>query len=100
MSEFYKADADKVRLELIPAEAIMSMGRAFTYGARKYSPGNWSKCDDPTRYLGATLRHLVAFQGGEDVDAESGLLHLDHALASLAMLVGLIERQHARGGLQ
>ncbi len=89
---FVKTDGEKPRLDLIPAEAINAMGRAFTYGAKKYAPDNWRKCPDPRRYMAATLRHLVAHNGGETHDAESGLAHLDHAVASLAMLIGLLER--------
>jgi len=97
---FVKHDENKVRLELIPTEATLALGRAFTYGAKKYAPDNWRKCSDPDRYLGATLRHLVAHQGGELTDKESGLAHLDHAIASLAMLIGLTERlAFAQAGL-
>lgn len=95
MSEFRKADTDKVRLDLWPSEALVAGGRAFTYGAKKYAPGNWALCPDPARYVAATLRHLVAWNGGEVTDDESGLSHLDHALASMAMLVGLVERKSA-----
>lgn len=90
--KFYKADGNKPPLNLIPGEAITAMGRAFGYGARKYAPDNWRKCDDPGRYVAAAMRHLVAWNGGEELDPESGLSHLDHALASMAMLVGLIKK--------
>lgn len=36
------------------------------------------------------LRHLFAYNDGKDTDPESGLSHLDHACASLAMLVASI----------
>ncbi len=95
---FVKHDAAKVRLELIPAEATFALGRAFTYGVttKGYPVDNWAKCDDPRRYVGATLRHLTSYQAGDFIDAESGLAHLDHAIASLAMLIGLVERAAKR----
>lgn len=87
---FVKYDHAKNRVELVPPEAIEAMGAAFTYGAAKYSPDNWRKCDDPKRYQGATFRHYLALARGEAYDPESGLHHLCHLLASAAMWFGLI----------
>lgn len=95
MARFEKADEGKPRLSLIPKAAMWAMARAMGYGTIKYPEGNWRLCDDPRRYLDATLRHLYAWAEGEEWD-ESGLSHLDHALASLAFLVALV----ARDGLQ
>lgn len=91
-----KADDDKPRPELIPAEAIAAAARAFAYGAKKYSAGNWAQGAmlPVSRLHGAVLRHLTAWWGGEDADPESGLSHLDHASSALAMLVATV----ARGG--
>jgi hypothetical protein len=87
--KFEKHDQEKIRLDLVPVSAVLAMGRAFTYGAKKYAPDNWRKCDDPNRYYAAALRHLMAWRNGEVADRESKLSHLDHALASLAMLHGI-----------
>lgn len=92
--EFAKTDIGKTRLDLIPAEAIYAIGRAMTFGVdvKGYTPHNWALCQDPSRYVAAALRHLVSWNGGELLDPESGLSHLDHASACLAMLVGITER--------
>lgn len=90
--EFRKDDAEKLRLELVPPELILAVGRAVTYGAKKYGAQNWDKCKDPTRYLGAFLRHTFSHMGGEIIDKESGLNHLDCAAASLGFYVALTER--------
>lgn len=89
-----KHDAGKPRPELIPPEAVMAMARAFSYGARKYSEGNWAQERGMhwSRLYGATQRHLIAWWGGDDWDPESELHHLDHALACLAMLRATAER--------
>jgi len=81
-----KNDSKKNRLELIPPEAIEAMGRAFTFGATKYDADNWRKGFDWRRLIGAAQRHINSFNGGEDKDPESGLSHIAHALACLAML--------------
>lgn len=81
-----KHDTGKNRLELIPSSAIDAMGRAFTYGSRKYNDHNWSEGFDWDRLVGALMRHLNAWRAGQDKDLESGLSHLDHVLACAAML--------------
>jgi hypothetical protein len=86
MSGAKKFDGEKPRVDLVPVQGIVAAARAFTFGARKYSPWNWAKGMGWLRLFGATLRHLFAWAAGEEKDPESGLCHLDHALASLFML--------------
>lgn len=86
-----KHDTGKARVDLVPVEGIMAAARAFGYGAEKYSPWNWAGGLAWLRLYGATLRHLFAWVAGEAVDEESGLHHLDHALASLLMLQAHVE---------
>lgn len=82
-----KDDKLKTRLDLIPPEVIMEMGKVLTFGALKYSANNWQKLPDfNDRYYAAALRHLMAWRSGETFDQESGLLHLSHALTCLAFL--------------
>jgi len=88
MNESRKYDEMKPQLDLIPVEAIRALGDVLTYGARKYSARNW---EAPGlrwgRVYAAALRHLLAWWSREDVDDESGLPHLAHALTNLAFLV-------------
>lgn len=86
MSEAKKHDEEKVRLDLLPFEALMDVGRAMTYGAKKYADHNYRKGMAWGRLLAAALRHLVAWGSGQDDDPESGLPHLAHATACLLML--------------
>lgn len=81
-----KYDAGKNRLELIPSTAIDALGRAFTFGAKKYNSHNWANGFEWDRLVGALLRHINSWRSGEDIDPESGLSHLDHVLACAAML--------------
>lgn len=81
-----KNDGEKPNISLIPKDAIWGMANAFTYGARKYGQHNFRNGIAYTRLASACLRHLTAYLEGENVDEESGNPHLDHALASLAML--------------
>lgn len=81
-----KYDNGKNRLDLIPVSAIEAMGRAFTYGAQKYDSRNWEQGLEYGRLYGALQRHLTAWWKRQETDNESGLNHLDHAFACLAML--------------
>jgi hypothetical protein len=89
-----KHDQDKVRLELLPPEFLIGVSKVLTFGAKKYSPGNWSVGDgfEWSRLYGAMLRHLTAWASGEETDPESGLSHLYHAGCMLAFLCAHMER--------
>jgi len=80
-----KFDGEKPNLALIPKEAMWMMGEAFSYGGKKYGEENHKQGLSIKRQLAAALRHIYQFLDGEDLDSESGLNHLGHALASVAM---------------
>lgn len=81
-----KHDQDKPRVELIPPESILGPAVVFSFGARKYGDRNWEEGIAYSRLYAAAMRHLVAFFAGEDLDEESQLPHLDHALCCVMML--------------
>lgn len=82
-----KRDTGKPRLDLIPWPAVLGVARVMEHGLRKYEPHSWrfGTLED-TRLVAAAMRHLIAWLGGADQDAESGLPHLDHASANVLML--------------
>lgn len=67
------------RLDLIPPEFLEELGRVFGEGAKKYSDNNYLKGYEYRKSLGAMLRHIMRFAGGEDIDRETGCHHLAHA---------------------
>ena len=87
-TEFIKADNGKPPLAILfdTPKALGEVARVMAYGAVKYDRKNWAKCDDPERYVSATLRHIAAYQSGEKIDPESGMSHLAHAVCSLLFL--------------
>ena len=89
-SDYHKAkhDAGKLPLNLIPPSTYDALGRVMQYGAGLYGEDTWQNLPDGTkRCHAALLRHLVAWHGGEKVDPESGLPHLEHVLWNAAVLV-------------
>lgn len=84
MAEGKKYDGEKPRLYLLPPRTLVEVGKVLTFGAAKYDEHNWKKLDNlQNRYTGAALRHIFAHMEGEELDPETGLDHLAHALCCL-----------------
>lgn len=81
-----KHDGTKPAIALVPPEGLRLLAEAMTYGARKYGQYNYLGGIAYTRLLSATMRHILAYLEGHDLDSESGLSHIGHAMAGLAML--------------
>lgn len=77
---------DKSGVDQIPVDVLMELGQVYTFGASKYTRNNWKLGTDFHEFYGSALRHLFAFWGGEDINPESGLSHLAHALWNVAAL--------------
>lgn len=90
---FTKHDQTKPRADLLPPRALLAMAAVLAHGAEKYGDDNWRRggVGARPRYIAAALRHVLAFQSGEELDPESGLGHLAHALTSLAFAFELGE---------
>jgi len=86
MNKGRKDDQEKNRLDFIPPAATEGIGKVLTFGAKKYAPYNWAKGIAYSRIIGAIKRHLLAIEKGEDVDPESGLLHIHHIACNAAFL--------------
>jgi hypothetical protein len=82
-----KNDQNKPPISLIPSNAIEEEAKAFGFGANKYGKHNYRNGLEYTRLIDASMRHILAFSDGEDLDPESGLNHLAHARACLGMLL-------------
>ena len=81
-----KHDQDKPRMELLSTIALQGTAQVLTFGAKKYAAHNWRGGIEYSRLIGAALRHILAFNDGEDIDPESGLPHVDHAQCCLMFL--------------
>ena len=79
-----KYDGEKPKMHLLPPKAINEVAKVLTFGARKYDEENWRKLEDlQSRYSSGALRHIFAHLDSEDLDPESGLSHLAHAICCL-----------------
>lgn len=76
--EAMKFDTEKVRMDLLDADAIEGLAKVLTFGAKKYAAHNWRNGITNSRLMGALFRHSFAILRGEYTDPESGLPHIDH----------------------
>ena len=82
-----KYDGGKLEYGLIPPLALKEMVKVLTFGAQKYERDNWKYVDDSKRrYFDAMQRHTWAWKEGEQMDPESGIHHLAHAMCCLFFL--------------
>jgi hypothetical protein len=73
------AGSAKAQLHLIPLAALESCAGALALGRAKYGERNWANASPgSSTYISASLRHN---------DPESGLSHLGHAMAGLAIML-------------
>jgi hypothetical protein len=68
---------------LVDFEALEPMLRVLEFGATKYSDNQWKLGLEMDAIMDSLLRHLVAIQKGEELDPESQLPHIGHALCNL-----------------
>lgn len=97
-SEFHTAESGaqkdlgtKPRVDLIPSEMIESVAEVLTYGAKKYDDNNWRKGLKHSIHYAAAMRHMLQFWRGVDLDNESGIHHIKHAMTNLGMIITNIE---------
>lgn len=82
-----KFDEGKAELSMISSIALTQLAKVLSVGAAKYERNNWRKGMNWDRLINATLRHILAFNDGQDLDPETNLNHLSHAMCNLMMLV-------------
>jgi hypothetical protein len=85
-----KHDDGKADLSLLPKVGLEAEAKALMFGEKKYGRYSYTMGFDSHRLVAAAMRHIVAYQDGEDLDSESGLSHLAHAKACLAMMIHCI----------
>lgn len=76
----------KVNFSLLPLCTLEDEIRVWMYGQEKYAAWNWAKGMDWSIPFACAMRHLMQWQAGEDIDEESGLPHIAHAMCNLRML--------------
>ena len=95
--EGMKFDEDKLRYDLIPPEILLWLAELYTHGAKKYAPNNWKNVSIE-QYVAAFHRHFNDWRLGIDLDKDSSMHHLKHALWNAATIAWLeIEGKKPKG---
>jgi hypothetical protein len=83
----------KAPMSVVPANVLAELGVAMLEGAAKYGRHNYRVGGvRASVYYDATMRHLMAWWEGENVDPDSGLSHVTKAIASLTVLRDAMQR--------
>jgi len=78
----------KISITKFPLIALLHGAHAFMDGATKYGNMNWrSKDIKGSIYVDAAIRHLGCWFEREEIAEDSGVSHLGHALACIALLI-------------
>lgn len=84
----------KPKLGLVPRAAMEEMAKVREFGIEKYKDDEMWRQVPESDFIHATLRHIFKYLDGENIDPESNLEHLSHALCSLSLAVAV---KHMRG---
>jgi hypothetical protein len=83
-----KHDSEKDPWQLVPWDALREVVKVLGFGAKRYGDANWQHVRPAgDRYFAATIRHLVAWRGGQRLADDSGLPHLALAATSILFLI-------------
>lgn len=78
----------KVSISKLPPVAVLHTAHGLMNGASKYGPYNWRDNDViASIYVDAALRHIFAWFEREQTAEDSGVHHLGHASACIAILL-------------
>lgn len=78
----------KPSLSVVPPVGIYHMAQAMADGEQKYGLMNWREHRvSSSVYYDAAMRHLMAWHDGENQASDSGVHHLGHAMACLAIIL-------------
>lgn len=126
MTKGRKERRGKLRYDLMPPRQYEQVVEVLTYGAEKYTvygdctcslqntghaascqshkvkskgDNNWKFVDDPEdTYYAAAERHLQKYRLGQDVDPDSGIHHIAHAITDLIFLLYFEEEKRSQVG--
>ena len=86
-----KQGLKKPQMHLIPYRVMVFVAKVMLHGAEKYGAWNWrEKKIMASQYISANYRHMGAWSEREELDPESGLNHIFHAIATLLILADAI----------
>ena len=78
----------KPPLSVVPPVAMFHLGQAMQDGERKYGLMNWREHSvSSSVYYNAAMRHIMSWWDGQEKAHDSGVHHLAHAMACMAIIL-------------
>lgn len=78
----------KISTFVFPSSALLHGSHAMMFGASRYQAYNWrEKKVKASIYLDALERHITSWKEGEEHASDSGVHHLGHAIACIAIII-------------
>lgn len=87
-----KHDSGKLRLDLLPPDALALVADILTDGADEYGERNWEEGIERARLQASLERHLLKWKLGITHDARSKKLHMAHVACNALMMLALEAR--------
>lgn len=85
--------AMKAKLSVVPSGVLFALGNAMLEGMCKYGRHNYRGVGvRASIYYDAAMGHMMDWWEGQEIDPESGELHLVKAMASLAVAIDAIQQ--------
>ena len=84
-----KYDEGKRDYTLLPINELEQVLDVLEFGAKKYGVKNaWKNVENgKERYNRALLRHIIEYEKGNDIDEESNMKHLAHAVCNILFIL-------------
>lgn len=83
----------KAPMSTVPANVLAELGVAMLEGSLKYGRHNYRAAGVRSSvYYDGTMRHMMAWWEGEDIDPDSGVSHITKAIASLVVFRDAMQR--------
>lgn len=89
----YNEGKPKLSMLMEMPDALTGVTHVLEFGAAKYARSNFLNGLPMTQVVDSMARHLLKFMSGEDIDAESGLPHVDH-IACNALFLSQFQHTH------
>ena len=86
--------SDKPHMRALNPKFLLEIGRVFRFGQKKHGMDNFRLMTPEAagELIDASMRHLLAYIGGEESASDSGLSHLAHLVANINMLYRIQSR--------
>ena len=88
-----KKPEGKPELGLVYQSTLVAIAKVRRFGINKHGNSEDWRTTEEVKHQDAILRHIMAYVDGEELDRESGLPHLAHALTTISFE---IERKYGK----